>query len=145
MCTLNEIVKEQIVSLVNSGDILTAWRQAGEVLETIKAYEMDLRKKLVAETFQESVVGRNKADVAGGELIFTKKYNTTVDEEKFSIVAAEADIAGVDVGALFKVKHSLDNKKYKLLDEEQKKIIDQTLITKEAAPTLEFKAKVTDL
>lgn len=144
MCTINELVKEQIVSLVNKGDILTAWRQAGEVLETIKAYEMDLRKKLVQETFQESVAGKNKADVKGGELIFTKKFNTTVDEEKFSIVAAEADIAGVDVGSLFKVKHSLDNKKYKLLDEEQKKIIDQTLITKEAAPTLEFKAKVTD-
>ena len=57
MCTLNEIVQEQIVSLVNSGDILTAWRQAGEVLETIKAYEMDLRKKLVQETFKESVAG----------------------------------------------------------------------------------------
>lgn len=77
MCTINELVKEQIVSLVNKGDILTAWRQAGEVLETIKAYEMDLRKKLVQETFKESVAGKNKADVAGGELIFTKKFNTT--------------------------------------------------------------------
>ena len=144
MCTLNEIVKEQIVSLVNSGDILTAWRQAGEVLETIKAYEMDLRKKLVAETFKESVAGKNKADVKGGELIFTKKFNTTVDETLFDTVAAEAEIIGVDVGSLFKVKHSLDNKKYKMLTEEQKGIIDQTLITKEAAPTLEFKAKVTD-
>lgn len=144
MCTLNEIVKEQIVSLVNSGDILTAWRQAGEVLETIKAYEMDLRKKLVAETFKESVAGKNKADVKGGELIFTKKYNTTVDETLFDKVVAEAEIIGVDVGSLFKVKHSLDNKKYKMLTEEQKGIIDQTLITKEAAPTLEFKAKVVD-
>lgn len=144
MCTLNEIVKEQIVSLVNSGDILTAWRQAGEVLETIKAYEMDLRKKLVQETFKESVAGKNKADVKGGELIFTKKYNTTVDETLFDKVVAEAEIIGVDVGSLFKVKHSLDNKKYKMLTEEQKGIIDQTLITKEAAPTLEFKAKVTD-
>lgn len=144
MCTLNEIVKEQITGLVNNGDFLGAWRQAQEVLETIKAYEMDLRKKLVAETFQESVVGRNKADVAGGELIFTKKYNTTVDETLFDKVAAEAEIIGVDVGGLFKVKHSLDNKKYKMLTEEQKGIIDQTLITKEAAPTLEFKAKVVD-
>lgn len=144
MCTLNELVKEQIVSLVNKGDILNAWRQAGEVLETIKAYEMDLRKKLVAETFQESVVGRNKADVKGGELIFTKKYNTTVDETLFDKVAAKADVAGIDVGGLFKVKHSLDNKKYKMLSEDQKAIIDQTLVTKEAAPTLEFKAKVID-
>lgn len=144
MCTLNEIVKEQIVSLVNSGDILTAWRQAGEVLETIKAYEMDLRKKLVQETFKESVAGKNKADVTGGELIFTKKFNTTVDETLFDKVAAEAEIVGVDVGSLFKIKHSLDNKKYKMLTEEQKEIVDQTLVTKEAAPTLEFKAKVID-
>lgn len=144
MCTLNEIVKEQIVSLVNSGDILTAWRQAGEVLETIKAYEMDLRKKLVQETFKESVTGKNKADVAGGELIFTKKYNTTVDETLFDKVASEAEIVGVDVGSLFKVKHSLDNKKYKMLTDEQRSIVDQTLVTKEAAPTLEFKAKVID-
>lgn len=145
MCTLNEIVKEQIVGLVDSGDILSAWRQAGEVLETIKAYEMELRKKIVQETFKESVAGKNKAEVAGGELIFTKKFNTTVDETLYDKVAAEADIAGIDVGSLFKVKHSLDNKKYKMLSEEQKAIIDQTLVVKEAAPTLEFKAKVTDL
>lgn len=144
MCTLNDIVKEQIVSLVNKGDILNAWRQAGEVLETIKAYEMDLRKKLVQETFKESVAGKNKADVPGGELIFTKKFNTTVDETLFDKVASEAEIVGVDVGSLFKVKHSLDNKKYKMLTEEQKEIVDQALITKEAAPTLEFKAKVID-
>lgn len=144
MCTLNEIVKEQIVSLVNSGDILSAWRQAGEVLKTIKAYEMDLRKKLVQETFKESVAGKNKADVKGGELIFTKKFDTTVDETLFDKVASEAEIVGVDVGSLFKVKHSLDNKKYKMLTDEQRSIVDQTLVTKEAAPTLEFKAKVID-
>ena len=144
MCTLNEICIEQIKGLVNEGNILTAWRQAQEVLETIKTYEMELRKKLVQETFKESVTGKNKADVAGGELIFTKKYNTTVDETLFDKVAAEADIAGIDIGSLFKVKHSLDNKKYKMLTDEQKGIIDQTLITKEAAPTLEFKAKVID-
>lgn len=144
MCAVNDLVKEQIVSLVNKGDILNAWRQAGEVLETIKAYEMDLRKKLVAEIFKESVAGKNKAEVPGGELIFTKKYNTTVDETLFDKVAAEAEIIGVDVGSLFKVKHSLDNKKYKMLTAEQKEIVDQTLITKEAAPTLEFKAKVID-
>ena len=144
MCTVNDLVKEQISGLINNGDILSAWRQAQEVLETIKAYEMDLRKKLVQETFKESVTGKNKADVPGGELIFTKKYNTTVDETLFDKVAAEADIAGIDIGSLFKVKHSLDNKKYKMLTDEQKGIIDQTLITKEAAPTLEFKAKVID-
>ena len=144
MCTLNDIVKEQIVSLVNKGDILNAWRQAGEVLETIKAYEMDLRKKVVQDVFKESVTGKNKADVPGGELIFTKKFNTTVDETSFDKVAAEAEICGVDVGSLFKVKHSLDNKKYKMLTDEQKEIIDQTLVVKEAAPTLEFKAKVID-
>ena len=144
MCTLNELVKEQISGLVNNGDLLSAWRQSQEVLETIKTYEMELRKKLVQETFKESVAGKNKADVKGGELIFTKKFNTTVDETLFDKVAAEAEICGVDVGGLFKVKHSLDNKKYKMLTEEQKGIIDQTLITKEAAPTLEFKAKVVD-
>lgn len=142
MCTLNEIAVEQIKGLVEKGDILTAWRQAQEVLETIKVYEMDLRKKLVQETFKESVTGKNKADVPGGELIFTKKFNTSVDETLFDRVAAEAEVVGVDVGSLFKVKHSLDNKKYKMLTDEQKEIVDQALVTKEAAPTLEFKAKV---
>jgi hypothetical protein len=144
MCTLNELVKEQITGLVNNGDILAAWRQAQEVLETVKTYEMELRKKLVQETFKESVAGKNKADVDGGELIFTKKFNTTVDETLFDKVAAEAEIIGVDVGSLIKVKHSLDNKKYKMLTDEQRSIVDQTLVTKEAAPTLEFKAKVVD-
>lgn len=144
MCTVNDLVKEQINGLVNDGNFLAAWRQAQEVLDTVKAYEMELRKKLVQDVFKESVTGKNKADVPGGELIFTKKFNTTVDETLFDKVAAEAEIIGVDVGSLFKVKHSLDNKKYKMLTEEQKEIVDQTLVTKEAAPTLEFKAKVVD-
>ena len=144
MCTLNEIAVEQIKGLVNKGDVLTAWRQAAEVLENVKKMEMELRKKLVADHFQESKAGANKADVAGGELVYTKKFTTSVDEELFDRVSAEADIAGVDIGLLFKVKHSLDNKRYKALSDEQRAIIDQMLITKESAPVLEFKAKVID-
>ena len=142
MCTLNEIAVEQIKGLVNKGDILTAWRQAAEVLDTVKKMEMELRKKLVSDHFQESKAGANKADVAGGQLVYTKKFTTSVDEELFDKVAQEADIAGIDVGLLFKVKHSLDNKRYKTLSDEQRSIIDQMLITKESAPVLEFKAGV---
>lgn len=144
MCTLNEIAVEQIKGLVAKGDILTAWRQAQEVLETVKKMEMELRKKLVSENFAESKAGANKTDVPGGELVYTKKFTTSVDEELFDRVAQEADIAGIDVGLLFKVKHSLDNKRYKTLSDDQKAIIDQMLITKESAPVLEFKAKVID-
>lgn len=142
MCTLNELTTEQIKGLVAKGDILTAWRQAAEVLETVKKMEMELRKKLVSENFAESKAGSNKADVAGGQLVYTKKFTTSVDEELFDRVAQEADIAGIDVGLLFKVKHSLDNKRYKTLSDEQRVIIDQMLITKESAPVLEFKAGV---
>lgn len=144
MCTLNEIAVEQIKGLVAKGDVLTAWRQAQEVLDSVKKMEMELRKKLVAENFAESKTGANKADVAGGELVYTKKYTTSVDEELFDRVAQEADIAGVDVGLLFKVKHSLDNKRYKTLSDDQRAIVDQMLITKESAPVLEFRAKVID-
>ena len=142
MCTLNEIAVEQIKGLVNKGDVLTAWRQAQEVLDTVKKMEMELRKKLVSDHFQESKAGANKADVAGGQLVYTKKFTTSVDEELFDRVSAEADIAGVDIGLLFKVKHSLDNKRYKTLSDDQRAIIDQMLITKESAPVLEFKAGV---
>lgn len=144
MCTLNELTTEQIKSLVAKGDILTAWRQAAEVLENVKKMEMELRKKLVSENFAESKAGSNKTEVPGGELVYTKKFTTSVDEELFDRVAQEADIAGIDVGLLFKVKHSLDNKRYKTLSDEQKAIVDQMLITKESAPVLEFKAKVID-
>ena len=144
MCTLNEICIEQIKGLVNEGNVLTAWRQAQEVLDTVKKMEMELRKKLVAENFAESKAGANKTDVPGGELVYTKKFTTSVDEELFDRVSAEADIAGVDIGLLFKVKHSLDNKRYKTLSDDQRAIIDQMLITKESAPVLEFKAKVID-
>lgn len=144
MCTLNELTTEQIKGLVAKGDILTAWRQAAEVLETVKKMEMELRKKLVAENFAESKAGANKADVAGGQLVYTKKFTTSVDEELFDRVSAEADIAGVDIGLLFKVKHSLDNKRYKTLSDDQRAIVDQMLVTKESAPVLEFRAKVID-
>ena len=144
MCTLNEIAVEQIKGLVEKGEIVTAWRQAQEVLDTVKKMEMELRKRLVSENFAESKTGANKADVNGGQLVYTKKYTTTVDEELFDKVAQEADIAGIDVGLLFKVKHSLDNKRYKALSDDQRTIIDQMLVTKESAPVLEFRAKVID-
>ena len=41
MCTLVELAKEEISEKIKSGDTLTAWRQASELLEYIKAQEME--------------------------------------------------------------------------------------------------------
>lgn len=144
MCTLVELAKEEISEKIKSGDTLTAWRQASELLEYIKAQEMALRKELVEKNFAESTVGKNKAKVDGGELIFTKSYTTKVVESTFDEVARELDENFVNVAELFKVSHTLSKKAYDMLTDDEKKIVDKTLEVKESAPKLEFKASVLD-
>ena len=144
MCTLNDIVKEELNSKIAANDILSAWRQAKEVLDTAKALEMKLRKELVAKSFAESKTGKNSVDVEGGKLVYTKAYSTSIDEELFDVVARECEKHFINVGSLVKVSHSLDAKAYKALTPEDKAVIDKMLVVKEKAPTLEFVAKATD-
>ncbi len=144
MCTLNEIVVSELNEKIGKGEILSAWRQAKEVLDSGKNLEMRLRKELVDKSFTDSKTGKNTVDVDGGKLVYTKGYSTSVDEELFAIVAAECEKHFIAVGSLVKVSHSLNAKNYKALSNEDKAIVDKMLIVKEKAPTLEFVAKAED-
>lgn len=139
MCTLTDLAVEHLNELIKK-DKLKAWRQAQELLSNIKTIEMELRKEILSDYFTETKTGTNKCDVAGGQLVYTKKYTTSVDEKVFDEVAKQAALLGVDIGSVFKVTHDLNKREYKKLNEEQRSVIDKTLTTKLSSPVLEFKA-----
>lgn len=144
MCTLLDLSKENLNDLIENGKVLTAWRQASECLEYFKAIEMKLRKELVAQNFAESKKGKNVAELENGTLEYTKSYTTKVEEEDFSEVAKMLEDEFVDVGALFKIKHSLVASEYNKLEDNAKEIVDKILVVKEDSPKLIFKPSVID-
>lgn len=138
MCTLLDITKEEFTNKIKNGELLTAWRQAKEVLEYVKDTEMSLRRELVAQNFADAKTGKNTAKLEEGTLVFTKSFKTEVDETLFNAVAKECEENFIDVGSLFRVKHSLVAKAYKSYSDTEKAIIDKMLVVKEQAPSLDF-------
>lgn len=144
MCTLNKLVMEELGSRIERGDLLNAWRQAQEVLSSVKELEMKIRKELIEKNFTESHKGKNTVEVKGGKLVYTKGYSTSIDEELFDVVARECEKNFINIGSLVKVTHGLKAKAYNELSAEDKAIVDKMLVVKEKAPTLEFVANAED-
>lgn len=144
MCTLANLVKEEIAEKLSKGETLTAWRQLSEVLEWVKKAEMDLRKELVSKSFENAKKGKNEAEVEGGKLVYTRSFKTEVDETMFDQVAKECEDNFIDVGSLFKATHRLVAKEYNAYGAEEKAIIDKMLVVKEQSPKLEFVANAID-
>lgn len=143
MCTLNTLVKEELIKKTDE-DLLVAWRQAKEVLDTVKDLERKIRDKLVSKMFAESKLGSNKVDVDGGKLVYTKSLSYKIDETAFDIVCKSLDENFVDVNSIVKTKHELSVSAYKKLNDLEQQIVDKMLIVKEDAPKLEFKPDVKD-
>lgn len=143
MCTLNTLVKEELIKKTDE-DLLVAWRQAKEVLDTVKDLERKIREELVKKSFTDAKLGSNKVDVEGGKLIYTKSLSYKIDETAFDIVCKSLDENFVDVNSIVKTKHELSVSAYKKLGSLEQQIVDKMLIVKEDAPKLEFKPDVKD-
>lgn len=143
MCTLNTLVKEELASK-SKEDLVGAWRQARELLDTVRDLERKIRDELVKKSFADAKLGSNKADVNGGQLIYTKSVSYKIDENLYDAVCRDLDANFINVDEIIKTKHELKVAGYKKLSALEQGLVDKMLTIKEDAPKLEFKEDVKD-
>lgn len=119
---------------------LWEWSQTAAELERVKAKEMTLRKELFGQIFPDPREGVNKADLPQGwKVNGTYKLDRKVDEVALPSVLEKLLARGVGQAVdLIKVKPELVVKVYKGLKDEDRYIMDQALIIKPGAPSLEL-------
>ena len=120
-------------------DELNLWFQLQEQLTTIKAQEMDLRKKIFAAYFHNPVEGTNTEPLSQGWVLKGQyKIDRKVDEAMLLTMQPVFKEHKIPVKELVIYKPELALRVYRGLDEEQLKIFDQVLVIKPGSPALEI-------
>ena len=124
-------------------ELLLRWAELKTELEKAKTLEMELRKYIVKREFSSVKEGVNNIELGNGyKLKATLKYNYVIDNNK--IDSALDELAKINNEGSFiaerivKWKADLVLKEYRELEPQYKKIIDEVLTIKDAAPTLEI-------
>ena len=124
-------------------ELLLRWAELKTELEKAKTLEMELRKFIVKHEFSSVKEGINNIELGNGyKLKATLKYNYVIDNNK--IDNALDELAKINNEGSFiaerivKWKADLVLKEYRELESQYKKIIDEVLTIKDAAPTLEI-------
>ena len=124
-------------------ELLLRWAELKTELEKAKTLEMELRKYIVKREFSSVIEGINNIELGNGyKLKATLKYNYVIDNNK--IDSALDELAKINNEGSFiaerivKWKADLVLKEYRELEPQYKKIIDEVLTIKDAAPTLEI-------
>ena len=124
-------------------ELLLRWAELKTKLEKAKTLEMELRKYIVKREFSSVKEGVNNIELGNGyKLKATLKYNYVIDNNK--IDSALDELAKINNEGSFiaerivKWKADLVLKEYRELEPQYKKIIDEVLTIKDAAPTLEI-------
>jgi len=124
-------------------ELYREWQEVSLWLDTAKAREMELRKKLCATFVPEPVEGTNNAfaeiDGKQYEVKVGHKLNRKLDPAALDAVMPELgklDPALCELGVLIKYEAELVKKGYNALTDEQRKIFEQALTITEGAPEL---------
>lgn len=129
----------QITSDMTTDQMIHAWSLNQALLKELKVVEMEQRKAITEKMFPEPKNGTNKHDLGAG---YTLKYvcgtETKLDPAAFELMRAELPEHVVDKAVKF--TPSLVAKGYKDLSLEDRELLDEALVTKPKAPTLEIVA-----
>jgi len=118
---------------------LYQWKTVADQLSLLKTQEMVLRKELFAVAFEEPLEGTNKAELPGGwTLKGVYKLDRSIDEASFLAIKEKLVSVGVSTDSLVRYKIDLVLKSYKALSDATRAIMDQCLVTKPGAPSLEL-------
>jgi hypothetical protein len=104
-----------------------------------KASEMLLRTKIFKHAFPAPTEGTNTAPFTNG-FVFKGTYKLTrdIDEAVFATMAPQFFEAGINPNKLIRHKPELAVTEYRKLTAEQQKLVDQALVIKPGAPSLEI-------
>ena len=133
-------VTVKMKSLLKEWD--TIKQQIAEIeapLKPLKERESLIRKEL-ATHFQDVVEGsKNVIPLANGfSLKLTHKVSRSVDETAFKALHKDLVEAKVPMDILFREVHELEKAVYSKLPAESKTLVDQVLLAKPDAPTIEL-------
>jgi len=122
---------------------LVNWYQTAEKLKALKAIELELRKAVVAEHFEELTEGVNRCDIAGDSvLVATLPYNYSLDIDE--IETGLKLVPKTKRDKLIIYKPSMSIKVYRTLS--KKALTDftaQCVTVKPGTPTLKIEAPAT--
>jgi len=141
------------MEVVSIKQLVETWSTANATLKQWKDYESKLRASLVKSCFSNAKIGINSYKVlddnnvpTGNTLKATIKYNYTIMKNEKVVPADYSNLPDIlnkipyeTAIKLIKWKPELNEKEYKLLSEEEKQIVNEFLIIKEATPSLELK------
>jgi hypothetical protein len=126
--------------------LLTEWYKLRKVIDEGKLKmapyilrEMDVRKLIIASVFANQIEGTHYTPLESGySLKGVLKLDRQIDEAALPAVIEILQKEKVNTDALIKHEPSLVVKFYKEMQKDYRDIMDQALITKPAAPTLEI-------
>lgn len=118
---------------------LAAWYAMQDELKRLKTAEMLLRQKIFKAYFPAPKEGTNTAPLDNGWVIKgTYKIDRKIDIALLLAFSPSLRENGINPDALVKYEPALVTKAYRELTAEQEKLVDQVLIVKPGAPSLEI-------
>lgn len=133
-----------MVDAASRNNLIAQWHYAKNNLETAKAAELELRNKILDESFVWKE-GTENLELGNGyklKAVFKLNYrlfNKDNDVDKALTKLENAGTEGAFIAErLVKWKPELSVSEYKKLDEKFKQIIDEVLITYSSQPSLEL-------
>lgn len=118
-----------------------AWNTLQCQLAAIKEQEMALRTEIFKEIFPQPTEGTNTADMPEGwKIKGTYKLTRTLDESALPAVLEQLRKKKVKTDSVILYKPSLDTKAYRLMDPDHRHLLEQAMVIKPGAPSLELVA-----
>jgi hypothetical protein len=115
------------------------WNELQSQLSSIKDQEMKLRKEIFDACFPNPTEGTNKTDMPEGwSLKGTYKLTRSLDEAALPAVLTELHKHKVRTDDVVVYKPSLSMTGFKKLDDKWQHVLEQAMVTKPGAPTLEL-------
>lgn len=115
------------------------WYDLQNKLAALKDQEMALRQEIFAAQFPTPAEGVNSLDLPEGwTLKGTYKINRTIDEAALPAVLEALRKKKLATEALVAYKPSLVIKGYRALSDDHRRILEQALVIKPGAPSLEL-------
>lgn len=118
--------------------LILEWNELQGKLAELKKQEMEMRKELIARTFNVNSIGTQNYELGNGyklKAVIKESTSLTSTREVEEVISKLSDQLKY---TLFEKKYSLSNKVLKTLNDEERKMVESVIIRKPAAPSLEL-------
>lgn len=115
------------------------WHTLQNQLTSMKEREMELRLEIFKAIFPTPTEGTNTADMPEGwKVKGTYKLSRTLDESALPAILEQLRKKKVKTDTVILYKPSLDTKAYRLMDPDHRHLLEQAMVIKPGAPSLEL-------